>query len=304
LTDNFVLTAVFMPTPVTWWNSSWLYRKAIALTEKSGSTLSSYQVSLTVSYVPSKMKSDFSDLRFTDSDKVTLLPFWIESYNASSAAIVWVKVPSIPAFGMKTVYMYYGNLSAVSASNGTATFAFFDDFNDGIVNTSKWVTSGTVRETGGYLQVGSGSGSMARQNTAFYPLFSRSYMLRSRSLVSATGGVYAYVGFANSGFTRFALAPHSYRSYYTNNGATTRYTTNTVGIKSFAVYDVVWTASDVRYYQNSVLRATHTNSPSAAMGAYLGSSSAYVRCDWIFACKYASVSPSVAISQEEAFYPV
>jgi predicted esterase len=296
---NYNLTAVFTPVQVTWWNLSWLYRKPIVLTENSGLSLSDYQMKVIASYVPSKMKTDFSDLRFTDSNKATLLPYWIESYNAS-AAIVWVKVPSIQASGAKTIYMYYGNPSAVSAGNGTATFDFFDDFNDGIVDTSKWVTSGTVRETSGYLQVGSYSGSIARQNTALYPLFSRPYMFRSRSLVSTTFWVYAYVGFANSGLTRFALAPHSYRSYYTYNGSTGQYTTNTAGLRSFAIYDIVWTTSSVKYYQNSVLRATHTNSPSVTMGAYLGANStAYVRCDWILAHKYASADPSIATGQEE-----
>jgi predicted esterase len=299
MTANYNLTVVFAPVPVAWWNPSWLYRKPVVLTEKSGTGLSNYQIKVIVNYVTSKMKSDFSDLRFTDTDKITLLPFWIESYN-STAAIVWIKVPSIQASGTKTIYMYYGNPNAVSAANGTATFDFFDDFNDGTINTSKWITTGTVRETNGYLQVGSGSGSVARQNTALYPLFSRPYMLRSRSFVSTTGYVSTYVGLSISGLTRYALAPHSYRSYYTYDGSTYQYTSNTAGLRSFAVYDIVWTSSNVKYYQNGVLRATHTNSPSVAMGAYLGgASTAYVRCDWIFVHKYASAEPSTTTGQEE-----
>ena len=81
------------------------------------------------------MKPDFSDLRFVDSDGVNLLPYWIESYNTSSAAFVWVKIPSIPSSTAKTIYMYYGNPSAASASDGTATFDFFDDFNTGSINS-------------------------------------------------------------------------------------------------------------------------------------------------------------------------
>ena len=223
----------------TWWNGSWLYRVPVTLTENSGSALSGYQVSLLVSYVSSKMKADFTDLRFTDSDKVTPLSFWVESFNASASAFVWVKVPSIAAFGTKTIYMYYGNPSAASGGNGTATFDFFDDFNDGVVDASKWVTSGTVTESGGYLQVGSGVDSIARQNTANYALFSAPYVLRTSSLVSATGSVYAYVGFADSALTRFAFGPHSYRSYYTYNGVTEQYTSNAAGLTSFATYDIV-----------------------------------------------------------------
>ena len=274
----------------------------MALTENSGSSLSGYQVSLLVSFVPSKMKADFSDLRFTDSDKVTPLPFWIESFNASSSAFVWVKVPSIAAFGTKTIYMYYGNSGAANAGNGTATFDFFDDFNDGVVDASKWVTSGTVTESGGYLQVGSGGDSIARQNALNYALFSAPYVLRTSSLVSATGSsVYVYAGFADSGLTRFAFGPHSYRSYYTYNGASEQYTSNAAGLTSFATYDIVWTVSNVMYYQNGVLRATQANSPTVAMGAYLRaySANAYVQSDWMFIHKYASIAPSSVFGTEE-----
>ena len=274
----------------------------MSLTERSGSFLSGYQVSLLVSFVPSKMKADFSDLRFTDSDKVTPLPFWIESYNASSAAFVWVKVPSIAALATKTIYMYYGNPSAANAGNGTATFDFFDDFNDGVVDVSKWVTSGNVTESGGYLTVGSGVDSIARQNTLNYALFSAPYVLRTRSLVSATGSsVYVYAGFADSALTRFAFGPHSYRSYYTYNGVTEQYTSNSAGLTSFATYDIFWTASNVMYYQNGVLRATQTNSPTVAMGAYLRAytTNAYVQSDWMFIHKYVSVVPSSVFGTEE-----
>jgi len=274
----------------------------VVLTENSGSTLSNYQVNFVVSYVSSKMKSDFSDLRFTDSDQVTPIPYWIESYTASVSASVWVKVPSIPASSTKSIYMYYGNSGATSASNGIATFEFFDDFNDGVKDTNKWVTSGTVTETGGYLQVGSGADSIARQNSTGYPLLSGSYVLRHRGLVSVTGSQYAYIGLANSVLTRFALAPHTVNSYYTYNGATEQYTRNSAGQTSYATYDIVWTASSVRYYQNGVLMATHTNPPTVSMGAYLRAytSSVYARCDWLLIHKYVSAEPSSVFGPEEA----
>jgi hypothetical protein len=249
------------------------------------------------------MTTDFSDLMFTDSDQVTPIPFWIESYSTSVSASVWVKVPSIPASSTKTIYMYYGNPSATSASNGTATFEFFDDFADGSISTSKWVTSGNVQETGGYLQVGSGADSIARQNSANYPLVSGPYALRSRSLVSQTGSssVLSYIGFADSGLTQFALAPHSYHSYYTYNGVTEQWTTNSAGLTSYAVYDIIWTGSNVNYYQNGVLRATHINSPLVPMGAYLRAytTTAYARSDWIFIHKHASADPASVVGLEE-----
>jgi len=52
-----------------------------------------------------------------------------------------------------------GTSSDVSTGNGTSTFLFFDDFNDGSINTAKWTADiqlGTITETGGYLRAGGG----------------------------------------------------------------------------------------------------------------------------------------------------
>lgn len=118
------------------WLSGYGYRKTV--TVNSASVLSNYQIKLTVPYVTSKMNADFSDLRFTSSDGATELSYWIESYTASTSAIIWVKVPSIDS-GDNTIYIYYGKNSATTASNGDNTFDFFDDFNNEFINRSKWI---------------------------------------------------------------------------------------------------------------------------------------------------------------------
>jgi hypothetical protein len=100
------------------------------------------------------MKPNFDDIRFADADGSTLLSHWRESYTASTSAIFWVKVPSVPS-GAKTIYMYYGNPSATSASNGTATFDFFDDFSGDL---SKW-TIDTENTDKVYISTGAGNPS-------------------------------------------------------------------------------------------------------------------------------------------------
>lgn len=75
------------------------------------------------------MQADFDDVRFTSSDGTTLIDYWLESKTNSVTANFWVKIPSVPASPNKTtIYLYYGNPSAGSASNGNNTFLFFDDF--------------------------------------------------------------------------------------------------------------------------------------------------------------------------------
>ena len=108
-----------------WFDASWSRRKPVTISG-SLSVLSAYQVKITVPY-DGDMKADFSDLRFTAGDGVTQIPFWVERVTASSSAIVWVRIPQVPTSGT-TVYLYYGNPSATSLSNGPGTFEFFEDF--------------------------------------------------------------------------------------------------------------------------------------------------------------------------------
>ena len=129
-----------------WWNSSWMYRRAATISNDTGSTLTDFQVRITVDTASlisaGKMNSDCSDLRFVDSDDVTELNYWIESGCDTNSTVVWVKVPSIPAGGT-TIYMYYGNPTATSESNAQATFDFYDDFESGTLGSWWTVEAGT-----------------------------------------------------------------------------------------------------------------------------------------------------------------
>ncbi|MBI5000150.1 MAG: DUF2341 domain-containing protein [Euryarchaeota archaeon] len=112
---------------VNWYDSQWQYRRSVTIDNTANPlTLVGYQVKVIVPLLPG-MNADFSDIRFTDGDEITLLPYWIESAN-SMAAVVWTKIPVIYPGSTKTIYLYYGNPSASSLSNGVATFEFFDDF--------------------------------------------------------------------------------------------------------------------------------------------------------------------------------
>ncbi|HCY75889.1 MAG TPA: hypothetical protein DHV28_08195 [Ignavibacteriales bacterium] len=122
--------------------TGWAYRRTIAVDNNSGSTLTDFQVKISLNssnFTFAHAKSDGSDLRITSSDGITELPFWIESWNAVDAqANIWVKVPSIPNTGT-TIYLYYGNTSATASSNGTNTFNFFDDFSTYDVSGQNWI---------------------------------------------------------------------------------------------------------------------------------------------------------------------
>lgn len=126
-----------------WWNYSWQYRMIINITDNSGSNLTNYQIPIILdpkNFNYSKADVNGNDTRFTlynsSSQNESKLLYWIESWNTSGESKIWVNVTEIPANGTATIYMYYGNLSTSSASNGSATFMFFDDFETG--NLNKW----------------------------------------------------------------------------------------------------------------------------------------------------------------------
>ena len=130
-----------------WLDITWKYRRPITIDNTNNSnTLTDYQIKLSLNssnFDFSKANSDGSDIRFTDSDGVTKLSYWIENWDSTNqTATVWVKVNSIPASSTKDIYMYYGNPSATSESNGDDTFVFFDDFNSGSLDGNKWYSNG------------------------------------------------------------------------------------------------------------------------------------------------------------------
>jgi len=125
------------------------YRKLITINNtQNTNTLTDYQVLVTLDTASlisaGKMRSDCGDIRFTDSDGVTNLNYWLESGCNTASTKIWVKVPSIPASSSKTIYVYYGNSSATSQSNATAVFDFFENFE----GSSYWTpTQGTCGPT-------------------------------------------------------------------------------------------------------------------------------------------------------------
>ncbi len=171
---NLSLTFIYPPKllPVQAAGESWLtdfsYRKSISITGSTYGTLSNYQLKITVYsgsgtdsglnvYLNGKALANYNDLRFTQSDGETLLDYYIETFDATSAT-VWVKFSGISASpATTTFYMYYGNSEASSVSSASNTFYLYDDFSDGKYNGSRtdrpvWTVTGSASAASGYLQ--------------------------------------------------------------------------------------------------------------------------------------------------------
>jgi len=141
--NNVVVTGTGAGGAVILDSAYYLFRRSITIDNSGGGALTDYQVKITLdstSFDFSKTRPDGDDIRFLDSDDGTLLHYWTESWdNVAQKAMVWVKIPSIPAASTKTILMYYGSPGAGSGSDGTATFDLFDDFD----NLNAWTASGS-----------------------------------------------------------------------------------------------------------------------------------------------------------------
>ena len=111
--------------------TDWLYQDDVSIKENSGADLTDFQVLLELTaenFDFTQAQDNGEDIRFINTD-LKLLPYWIESWDkAGQTAKIWIKIPSIPASSTVTIWFYYGNADVSSASNGTNTFLFFDDF--------------------------------------------------------------------------------------------------------------------------------------------------------------------------------
>lgn len=102
-----------------WWNDGWMYRKAISV-GNTGSNQTNIQIKILDNYdlssfvTAGKIQSSLNDIRFTDING-NLLNYWIED-STNNSVDIWGIIPSLPNGGA-TIYLYYGNPSAASASS-------------------------------------------------------------------------------------------------------------------------------------------------------------------------------------------
>ena len=131
------------------WLENFPYRRAHSI-EGSPGAGTNYQVEIQVHSgvgtdsgnlvnLPRALWTTADPVRFTDNDGITLLDYWKESSD-NDIATYWVEVKDNLDFNA-VIYLYYGNNTQPSLSNGTATFLFFDDFENG--NLNRWDNVGS-----------------------------------------------------------------------------------------------------------------------------------------------------------------
>jgi hypothetical protein len=110
----------------------WAHRRAITIRNPNDAGLRDFQVRIELNATNfdfDRALPDGADLRFTDGSGTKVLGHWVERFDAAAnRAIVWVKVPDVPAGVTTQAYVYYGHPAVEDLSSGRRTFEMFDDF--------------------------------------------------------------------------------------------------------------------------------------------------------------------------------
>jgi hypothetical protein len=253
-----------------WYNSSWNYRQKIVISSfKQVNVLTNYNYKITLTssnFNFTYTKSDGSDFVVTSADGLSLLDFYLESYNVGTqTGVLYVKIPSFPILGFVNIYLYYGNATATS-------IAKYDNiitsdqikgrwlFNNNALNTSGFDTQTTLV---GLPSFDSGGNGIILNGTSQY--LSIAYILSS---APATGTLQIWytpqvtlpdskdhrVFWFNSGyFDLYIKSSNGGLVYRTGTGAiiTTSALTWTAGTKYLLT--LTWSGTNIYLYRNEVL---------------------------------------------------
>lgn len=110
-----------------WYDTSYSYRTPISVNNSaSAGSLTSFPVLVkleSTNFDFTKVQSTGADIRFTDSDGVTLLDYDIEKWDATNkVAYLWVEIPTLTNSSSYQIFIYYGNASASTAANSDNTW--------------------------------------------------------------------------------------------------------------------------------------------------------------------------------------
>jgi hypothetical protein len=306
--------------------TGWYYYRPIIIDNTQNSnSLTDYQILVTLDtrtlISQGKMRSDCGDVRFTDSDGNTLLNYWIDrsTCNTNNTEI-WVKVPIILGNSNKTIYLWYGNPSATSMSNGNLVFDFFDDFDGNSLDTNKWEVvnsgSGFYSLTNGELIIGSSGDWWGTSDTALYIISKVSFPYNYIAETKVTGNsfdryqrIFSLRASKNTNSRMFVFLVNYDNTRITNNyrdadGANANWYGENSGVPRPPfpfILKFVRVGDTVHAYVNNQLANSRTvsnwNLNYVALTDAFGTQNTN-KFDWVRVRKYASPEPTVILGSE------
>lgn len=299
------------------WLSGYARRAAISIPSSVDGKLTNYQVEFDIVkgsgsnskntiYLNNHALNWPKDIRFTSSDGITLIDFWREESDATDGTW-WVEVPTVPASGGTTIYLYYRSSGASDVSNGDATFELFDDFPNSSLDTDKWNSSGTISVSSGVCTIGgSGTDSHIREKTER----SMPWRIIAKSKIgSLADGPWLvgsdYVNHTLNAYYCTLRARNNNGIYWwcaSKNGTSLTTTYSDASDTNFHVAEIrAYSTSKVQYLVDDSLIVEHTtNIPTVGQGIYLRTyTSAASIIDWVAVLKFTANPPSPSAGSPE-----
>lgn len=264
------------------WLDGYTKRKPIPITGTTSTYSIRFPASITVTY-DSDMNADFSDLRFTDSDGVSELDYYIIKKTDSTSAIVRVELIEIEPNNVEYIYCYYGNSTATSESDGRNLFTYFDDFEDGLytgrdIDYKNWTSNGGTPSiinsgqiSGTYSLKHIGTGSDTTNNSLTTSLTTLPYItgfdFKLATQGSATNTPLIWLWFLrktstafivlwtsyNSGTNKQLLSVSKYESSTWTDLASANWLTGKMPVNGQYNFKIIDTGSNISIYVNDVV---------------------------------------------------
>ena len=293
------------------WLSGWNYRMEILATGSAGAG-TDYQVFINVTY-NANMQTDFDDIVFTDNDAITLLDFWLEEKYDSSFGLFWVEIAD-SLESSASFFMYWGNSTVSTLSNGENTFLFYEDWSEQAINASRWdfvtgdgtSTYSSTDANHGYVMraVGSAPSSIYHMESDSDSLAPTALIFRSH--IELTTNV-------NHRRLRQGMGSAVAIAYVASNQGTNQFTVtdddanDDSQLMSPSYFDSYWRFEITRDGTNAKLYANHTLIETGSADPDIVSrplSFIYVRdteyalySDWIVGRKFVAVEPEIFIGE-------
>lgn len=185
-----------------WWRNEWLYRQPVNITYNENINDTSFYLTfqnISGLKTSGKLNINCNDIRLVKGEGLNEneLPYWFSPLECEYSNDLRIYTRGNLTNGTETYFVYYGNANATDGRQGVKVFEAFDDFDDVILNTSKWKSKSSYYTiANGEIQFeGSEVGSLLLSkefnttNKTWYELGTNLYYQR------VTSGRPTYVGF-------------------------------------------------------------------------------------------------------------
>lgn len=281
--------------------------KTISVSNTNATALTDFQVRVVLD--SSFDFTDFSDtgneVRFYNGSQA--LDYYVESFDkADQAAVYWIKVDSLAANASTNITLNPYKIGLTAASNGNNTFVFFDGFERAALG-SAWTIAGsgegTIGINNGLLELHGIDGNGDNYISSMYTYLSDiPGMAGSDSFVA---GAKMYRDYNSDQYWKLngvnaAASNYASRGLWLVNNDTT---SNSLANGTWKTYQItVDNVNNITYERgNSLDSLTEQLTGTRVAPAtpymqfwYAYAVNGYVKVDWVFIRKFASVDPTVS----------